>query len=613
MSARANIIERMREGPVLFDGAMGTVIYDRGVFINTCYDELNLTNSQLIHRIHEDYVAAGAQVIETNTFGANAIKLRSFGLAEQVEQINRAGVRLARQAAGPSVYVAGSVGPCTEPNQLILDDQAAMEVESAVGRQVSALADEGADLVILETFWDLRELQIAARAARPWGLPVLASVAAEAPGRTVKGLSVEQAFEALERDDNVDAVGLNCGMGPADMFEALRRVIHLTHKPVVVMPNSGLPRTVGGRRLYLSNPEYFTEYAKRFVALGARGIGGCCGTTPEHIRMAGRAIRSLPGVHKHVEIPPAPARRPSAEAIPPAQRSSLAAKMLSGRKVAMVEVLPPRSGPLDKMIQKCLRCRQAGVDAINVPDGPRASARISPMITALIIERQAGVETVLHYCCRDRNLIGMQSDLLGAYAAGLRNILIITGDPPKLGNYPDATGVFDVDSIGLTRVAEGLNRGLDAGGNELDTPTGLFIGVGVNPVAVDLDTEMQRFFRKIEAGAQYAITQPVFNVEALLHFLDRAGRHPRRIPVVAGIWPLISYRNAEFMNNEVPGVCVPADILERMRRCRTKQESLAEGVAIARDTIHRLADHVAGFQVSAPLGDVDTALAVLGM
>ena len=605
------ILDRLRRSPIVFDGAMGTMIYERGVFINTCFDELCLTNPKLISQIHGEYVEAGAEVIETNTFGANRIALRPYGLAEKAREINRQAVRIAREVAGDSVYVAGAVGPCVRPDQIMPDDHA-VEVEEAFAEQIGALASEGIDLVVLETFTHLKEIRLAARTARNLGAKVLASFALNDRGETAVGMKAGAIALALDADDNVDAVGINCGTGPAGVFDALQAVLPLVAKPVVVMPNAGFPRDVGGRLLYLTSPEYFTEYAKKYIELGVRGVGGCCGTTPAHIRMASRAIKSLSGVKKHVEVRPLTQQGVLVQVIPPERKSRLARRMLGGEKVTSVEIVPPRSSDLSGMLAKVRQCAEAGVDAINIPDGPRASARISPMIAAITILKEVGIEPILHYCCRDRNLIGMQSDLLGGYAAGLANFLIITGDPPKVGDYPQATGVFDVDAIGLTQVTANLNRGFDIGGNPIDPPTGIFIGVGANPCAVDMEREIERYFRKIDAGAEFAITQPVFDVEALFRFLDRVETYERRIPVIAGVWPLISFKNAEFMNNEVPGVVVPRKILDRMARCRTKEEGRRAGIDIARKTIDRISARVSGFQVSAPLGSVETALAVLG-
>src|SRR5512143_443556 len=514
------ILARLKESPLVFDGAMGTMIYERGVFINTCYDELCLSNPKLVSQIHRDYVDAGADVIETNTFGANRIALAQYGLADKADAINRAGVRLAREAAGDAVYVAAAVGPCVRPGQIMLEERVP-EVEKAFAEQLGAVAAEGVDLVVLETFTNLRELQLGARAAKRLGLAVLASFVLNERGETAVGTKADTMARTLCADENVDAVGINCGTGPAGIFDALQAVMPIATKPLVVMPNAGLPRDIGGRMIYLTSPEYFTEYAKKYIELGVRGVGGCCGTTPAHIRMAARAVKPLRVGKRRVEVKPLLRQESLVYAIPTERKSRLAAKMCAGEKVTSVELVPPKSSDMTALLDRARKCASAGVDAINIPDGPRASARVSPMITALTILQQVGIEPILHYCCRDRNLIGMQSDLLGGYAAKLANFLIITGDPPKLGEYPDVTGVFDVDAIGLVQVASNLNRGLDIGGNPIDPPTGLFIGVGANPCAVDLEREIDRYFRKIDAGAEFAITQPVFDPEALMRFLDR--------------------------------------------------------------------------------------------
>jgi methionine synthase / methylenetetrahydrofolate reductase(NADPH) len=610
LSVTQNILERMKQTPLIFDGAMGTMIYQHGVFINTCYDELSLANPGLIRQIHTEYVEAGAEVIETNTFGANRIKLQAYGLAEKVVQINRQAVQLARQAAGDDVYVVGSVGPCTRPDQAFAREYAE-EVEAAFVEQITALVSAGVDAILLETFANAGELALGARVAKRCGAVVLASFTVSQEGMTSVGTPIEAMVDALQTETAVDVLGINCAIGPAGAYDALQAMLPLTNKPVIVMPNAGFPRQVGGRMLYMTSPEYFTSYAKRFVALGARGVGGCCGTTPAHIREMARAVKGLSDVKKHVEIHLYQPAERKVEIIPMDGKSRLAGKLCAGQKVTSVELLPPRSVDMSKMLEKVRRCAEAGVDCVNIPDGPRASARISPMIAAVMIEKQVGIETILHYCCRDRNLIGMQSDLLGGYAAAVRTFLIITGDPPKMGDYPDATGVFDVDSIGLTRMACNLNHGCDVGGQPVDPPTGILIGVGANPCAVDPEREVERYFQKLDAGAEYAITQPIFDAEALLRFLDRVGQYPRRIPVIAGVWPLLSFKNAEFMNNEVPGVVVPPSILDRMAKCQTKEQGRAEGIEIARETIERIRNRVAGFQVSAPLGNVEIALAVL--
>ncbi|NCO42926.1 MAG: bifunctional homocysteine S-methyltransferase/methylenetetrahydrofolate reductase [Armatimonadetes bacterium CG_4_10_14_3_um_filter_66_18] len=607
-----NLIERMKQSPVVFDGAMGTMIYDRGVFVNACYDELCLSKPDLIAEIHRDYVAAGVDVLETNTFGANRFKLRPHGLGEKVEQLNRAAVRLARQAGGDGVYVVGSVGPCTGSDQALPAVQAEA-VREAFAEQIGALVGEGADAVLLETFAETEELRLALDAAAGCDCLVIASFTVNQFGQTAMGTEADVIVAELERDDRVDAIGTNCGTGPAGAFDTLERILPLTSKPVIVMSNAGLPKEVNGRMLYLTSPEYFTKYARKFIELGVRGVGGCCGTTPEHIRQMAKAIRALTGVKQHVIVTPTVRAATQVQVIPAAEKSRFARKLLSGEKGTSIELLPPRSIDMSSLIAKARQCAEGGADCVNIPDGPRASTRISPMIAALTIEREAGIEPILHYCCRDRNLIGMQGDLLGGYAAGLRNFLLITGDPPKLGDYPDATGVFDVDAIGLAQAVANLNSGVDIGGNPVDPPTGIFLGVAANPSAVDLEREVERYFRKLDAGAEFAITQPIFDTQALYRFLDRVEGYGRSIPVVAGVWPLTSFRNAEFMNNEVPGVVVTEDILERMAKCETKEEGAQAGVEIARETMDEIAGRVAGYQVSAPFGRVELALAALGL
>lgn len=602
-----NIMEAFGARPLVFDGAMGTLIYQRGVFINVCYDELCLTRPEMIRQIHEDYIAAGADVIESNSFGANRIRLAGFGLADKVQEINRAAVALAREAAGERAYVAASVGPCLAAGSDLASADSG-EIRDAFSEQLSAIAEQRPDIVVLESFHNLAELQLAAEVAAGLGLTVLASFAmGDEPS-----LPAETVAATLDADWHVKAIGLNCGLGPAAMLDPLRRVLGETSKPVLVMPNAGGPREVHGRTLYFNSPEYFTEYAKRFVTMGARGVGGCCGTTPEHIQMAARAIKSIAGAKNHVQIKTARTEAQAVEAADPATKSRFASRMLAGKFVSAVELLAPRTGAgLDKLVERASACQKAGVDVINIPDGPRASARVSVLVAAMAVQQRASIEALPHYCCRDRNLIGMQADLLGGYAMGLHNWLLITGDPPKLGDYPDTTGVFDLDAVGLAQLVNNLNHGLDAAGIEVKPPTAIFAGVGANPVAVDLEKEVQHYFRKIDAGAEFAITQPVFEAEGLLRFIEHVGKYHRQIPILAGIWPLLSFRNAEFLANEVPGVVMPPSVLERMSRCATREDGRKMGVEIAREICDKVAAAVAGLQVSAPLNDVTMALDVL--
>ena len=600
----------MTESPLVFDGAMGTMLYERGVFLNRCFDELVLSDAGLVESIHAEYVNAGVDVIETNTFGANRIRLAEHGLADRVKEIAVSAARLARRVAGDDLYVIGSVGPCLHTGQM-LSHAHREEARAAFAELTAALAEGGVDAIILETFSHLEELILAAEAAKETGLPVFALFTVGSEGETCYGQPIEEMVSALNACEAVDAIGMNCGTGPSHLYVAVERAIRLTDKPFIVMPNAGQPKDVDGRMLYLATPEYFAEYARRFVELGAHGVGGCCGTTPAHLKMVARTVHALSGVKKHIEIRVIKAEASPVEPVPMAAKSRLGSKLASGHRVTSIEILPPRSADLSSMLKKVRTCYLAGIDAINIPDGPRASARISPLVAAMTIQQRTGIEPILHYCCRDRNLIGMQSDLLGGFVAGISNFLIVTGDPPKIGDYPNVTGVFDVDAIGLTQMAHNLNHGRDMGDRLIDPPTAILIGVGANPSAIDPRRELDRFRRKIDAGAEYAITQPVFDPEALLRFLDATHQFPRAIPIVAGIWPLTSFKNAEFMNNEVPGVEVPDAILERMRTCASKEDGIRMGIEIARESCAAIENAVAGFQVSAPFGRVQIALDVL--
>ena len=612
---RAAFTKRVAEGVLIGDGAMGTMLYQHGIFVNRCFDELNLTDAGLVEKVHAAYVEAGADFVETNTFGANEVKLSQHGLGNEVERINQAGVAVARSAAGADVLVAGSMGPLGAE----LTEHGPMtraEAGRIFRQQGAALVAAGVDLLILETFSNTDELTTAVHAISDLAdIPIIAQMTVNDHSETIYGEQVDHILARITRLDAVTAVGLNCSVGPSGMLTSLERVRAITDKPISVQPNAGMPRSVEGRQLYMCTPEYMAEYAKRFFEKGARIIGGCCGTTPEHIREIVRAVRAIDkaGKPRAVSVTPAAPQAqevPLLEAVPLAEKSALGAKLAAGEEVTLIEVTPPRGVDMTAILEKARCCAEAGIDAINIPDGPRASSRLSPMVTAVRIQKEAGIETLLHFCCRDRNLIGMQSDILGAAAIGLHGLLIVTGDPPKLGDYPDATGVFDMDSVALTAVVRHLNGGLDIGGNRIDPPPSLVIGVGANPVATDMPREIERFQQKVAAGAEFAITQPVFDADSLFRFLDAIEEF--RIPIVAGIWPLTSYKNAEFMANEVPGVVVPATVLERMRGATTREEGRALGIAIAQELVAQIRARVAGFAVSAPFGNVQTALKVLG-
>jgi methionine synthase / methylenetetrahydrofolate reductase(NADPH) len=619
MRTRAELIERLLDPNqvIVFDGAMGTVLYSRGVFINQCYDELNLRSPDLVRSVHEAYVDAGAEVIETNTFGANRLKLATYGLAGQVLEINRAAGRLARDAAGDSALVAGAVGPLgvrVEP----YGPTGLEEARAAFAEQMLGLREGGVDVFILETFADVPEIEQAIRAAREVDprIPVIAQMTIAAECRTPYGVDVEDVARSLDAF-GAEIVGLNCSLGPQGILEAIERMAAVTRRKLSAQPNAGMPREVGGRSMYMASPEYMASYARHLVHARARVIGGCCGTTPDHIHAIAEGIRPL--APRNVFIPVNDRRRTpvqvpeqdhGVEPQPFGERSRFAGKIARGEFVTSVEIVPPRGADATRMLGDCESLKQAGVDAVNVPDGPRAQSRMGALLTSVLIEKNVQIETVTHYCCRDRNLLGMLSDLLGAAAVGLRNILIITGDPPKMGPYPSSTAVFDIDSIGLTNLVARLNRGLDPGGNALGAPTCYAIGVGVNPAALDLEHEIKRFEWKVDAGAEYAITQPVFDAAQLERFLERI-EHVR-IPIIAGIWPLVSVRNAEFLANEVPGVDVPEAVIARMREAsaRSKEHGVQEGITIAREMLERVRLMVQGVQVSAPFGKVDLALEV---
>ena len=592
------------------DGAMGTMLYARGVFLNVCYDELNLRQPDLIRDIHREYVRAGAELIETNTFGANPLKLAGCGLGDETELINCTAATLARDAVGTRALVLGAIGPLgvrVEPfGELGLD-----EAHDAFARQVKGLLDGGVDGFILETFSDVSEIGAAIRAVRSLSdLPVIAQMTIGTDGQTHYGTDPAMFGPELVAL-GADAVGVNCSVGPHGVLEAVEQLAGVVNLPISAQPNAGLPREVADRKIYMASPEYMAGYARRMVEAGARLVGGCCGTTPEHIKAIASFVQSVSPRHRYTAVSPV-VHEQVRTAVPLAERSGLGARLAAKQFVTTVEIVPPRGVDPSPMLAQVRELKAAGVNAVNVPDGPRAQSRMGALLSGLLIQREVGLEAVVHYACRDRNLLGMLSDLLGAAASGLNNLLIITGDPPKMGPYPDATAVFDIDSIGLTNLVNRLNHGLDPGGNDLDSATRFVIGVGVNPAAPDTEREMSRFGWKVDAGAEFAVTQPVFDLEQLDRFLARV--EPMGIPIVAGIWPLVSLRNAEFLANEVPGVTVPEAVLNRMRRASEhgKEAALAEGVTIAREMLAAVRQRVAGVQVSAPLGRVPVALEVLG-
>ncbi|MGA7632132.1 MAG: bifunctional homocysteine S-methyltransferase/methylenetetrahydrofolate reductase [Terriglobales bacterium] len=606
-----NLIERLKRAPVLCDGAMGTLLYAKGIFINRCYDELNLSQPELIRAVHHDYLQAGAEIIETNTFGGNSFRLARHSMTDRVRDINIAGARVAREAAKSfDVWVAGSMGPLgvrIEP----LGKTSFEEARTAFREQAAALIEGGVDLLMLETFGYIEELHQAVLACRDVDpkIPIVAQVTIDEDGNCLDG-SDPEAFAARLTEWNIDVLGINCSVGPVAMLDAIERVRAATSLPLAAQPNAGMPRSVEGRNIYLCSPEYMASYTRKFVAAGVQLIGGCCGTTPDHIRAMKSALRvgEARGKTAVTEAIHSGKTTLAPATIPLAERSRLGARIAAGEFVTMVEIVPPKGIDVRKEIEGAKFVKSVGVDAINIPDSPRASARMSNQALSLLMQQEVGIEAILHYTCRDRNVLGIQSDLLGAAATGIRNLICITGDPPKMGNYPDATAVFDVDAIGLVNIVHNLNRGLDLGGNPIGTGTSFVIGVGANPGLPNLDEEIRRFEYKVQAGAEYVVTQPVFDLNLLEKFLRRIEHC--RIPLIAGIWPLVSARNAEFMKNELR-VSVPDEILNRMTRAASPQAAREEGVAIAREMLGALRDRVQGAQISAPQGRYASAVDVL--
>lgn len=596
---------------ILADGAMGTMVYARGVYINTCFDELNLTRPNLITEIHNDYIAAGAQLVETNTFGANRYKLGAFGVEDRVRKINEAGAALARKAAGKTHYVAGSIGPLGKSLRP-LGNITHKEAFDAFKEQAEGLAND-IDLFIIETIPGLDEMRIAIEAVNSVAsLPIVAQITFSDEGSTLLGESPKQVVEGLEAYE-LAAIGLNCSIGPQPMLEVVDKLRPLTDRKLSAQPNAGTPRIVEGRFIYLSSPEYMAEYAKRFIQSGVSLIGGCCGTTPDHTRLMANAVRALQPVS--VAASPQSAEKEKASdampELPFPERSGFAKALTEEDFVVSVEIDPPRGLDPAKSLDGAQRMKDAGVHIINIADGPRASARMSPMALATLMQRTVGIETLLHYCCRDRNILGMQADLIGANAIGLHNVLIITGDPPKLGDYPTATAVFDVDSIGLVRIVKNLNQGLDLGRNPLGAATRFAIGVGANPGAQDIGTEVRRFHEKEAAGAEFVLTQPVYEAKLLENFLERTKES--KIPVLVGLLPLSSYKNAEFLHNEVPGMQIPEAIREKMRKAPAGERARELGIDIAREALLecKALPRVRGAYIMPPFGRYTAALDIL--
>ncbi|OGQ22918.1 MAG: bifunctional homocysteine S-methyltransferase/methylenetetrahydrofolate reductase [Deltaproteobacteria bacterium RIFCSPLOWO2_02_FULL_44_10] len=606
---KRDFLTTLTEKGILADGAMGTELYRRGIFINRCYDELCLSSPEIVKEIHREYVSAGAELIETNTFTANRLALSGFGLETKVREINMAGATLARAVAGENIFVAGSVGPVswTKKNAGVMDPK---EIHDAFAEQIRALADGGVDAIFLETFTRLDELKIAYEAARSvTSLPIVCHLSLKYGGEgEFEGLQPEVAAEEMDIW-GADVIGVNCSDGPIGVFEALKRMTKVTKKPLSAMPNAGLPQMEQGRLLYMATPQYVAEYARRFAQLGVKLIGGCCGTTAAHIHEMKNFIKAIrvddtgkTKVIKDEQDKPYElhqVRFPSP--IPVEEKSPFGA--LLGKKFSVsVEIEPPVSTDPSKALEGAMLLKEIGVDAINISDGPRAMARMSSTAMSLLIKERVGIEVITHYCCRDRNLLGIQMDLIGANALGLRNLMLITGDPPKMGNYPEATAVFDIDAIGLIKFAANLNRGLDFAGRPIKGSTKFLLGCGVNPGAVDIDLEVDRFARKVAAGAEFVFSQPVYEVERVEEFFKRIHSIPK-IPIFVGILPLTSLRSAEFLHNEVPGMQIPKKVMSRMESAKTTETQRQVGMSVASEmleAIHAMKEVTGGAYIFPP-------------
>jgi methionine synthase / methylenetetrahydrofolate reductase(NADPH) len=611
--AMKDFLSELQDRVLVCDGAMGTMLYSKGIFISRCFDELNVSNPDLVREVHLDYIKAGVDIIETNTFGGNRMKLMSHGLADQIRDINVRGAAIARDAAGSDVFVGGAIGPLgirIEPwGKTSIDEARAIFRE-----QAEALLAGGVDLFILETFSDLNEIQAAINGVKDISnKAIVAQMTIEEDGNSLEGTPPETFVKRIE-EWGADVIGLNCSVGPQTMLDIIERIAHITSKKLSVQPNAGKPKNIEGRNIYLCSPEYMASYAKKFVRYGVRLVGGCCGTTPQHIKAIRGAVKSVAtsGPTKSVSTTAGTVYdRSGAHRAPLQSKSKLGKKLAEGRFIKIVEMIPPKGHDFARAVEEAKYLQAHDVDAINIPEAPRSSARMNAISLAILLEKSTEIESLAHYTCGDRNLLGMQADLLGAYALGLRNLLLITGDPPSTGDYVNATAVYDVDSIGLTNMVHRLNGGLDVGGKSIGEPTGFVVGVGANPSAINNDEELKRFYYKVEAGAEFALTQPVFDVAVLERFLRRI--EDCKMPVIVGLLPLSSYKMAEFLNYEVPGCSVPDPILERMRKAETPETARAEGIRITQGILEKIQGMVQGVQVRGPFEHYETAVEVLSV
>lgn len=603
-------LERLKKGTMLCDGAMGTLLYSRGTGFEHPFDELNLSKPELVQRVHQDYIKAGAEIIETNTFGGNRFRLGAHDMPGKVREINIRGARIAREAReieGEPVFVAGSIGPLGRPLAPIGKITVKQAFE-AFQEQAEALVEGGVDLFIIETFSDLVEIKEAIRAVRGVSkLPIIAQMTFTEEGLTLMGHTPSEIAKELEKM-KVDVIGVNCSVGPQKVLDAIYQMKKVTSFKLSAQPNAGFPRFVDGRFIYLSSPEYFAEYTKRFLSAGVAIVGGCCGTTPQHIQAMAKVLKEeQSGSNENTGVIEVERELEEQITVEELIEPSTFASKLKEKFVISVELDPPRGVNPKKVLRHAQLIRDRGIDAVNIADSPMARVRMGCLSLAALVKQQVGLEVILHLTCRDRNLMGLQSDLIGAHALGIRSILAVTGDPPRLGDYPHATAVYDVDSIGLVKIINKLNQGMDWAGNSIGSPTSFCTGVGVNPNALDYEKEMERLKQKVEAGADFIFTQPLYDSETLSAFLERA--QGLNVPILVGLLPLHSFRQAEFLHNEVPGITIPQNIRDRIKGAGEK--GIEEGISIAKEFLEEIGQNISGIYLVPSFGKVELALEVV--
>ncbi|HEU5379257.1 MAG TPA: bifunctional homocysteine S-methyltransferase/methylenetetrahydrofolate reductase [Ktedonobacteraceae bacterium] len=632
------LLQLLRQRPMLCDGAMGTLLYARGIPYEQCFDVLNLSQPELIGGIHREYINAGAEIVETNSFGANRVKLETYNLADQVRQINHRASRLvqeARDVTGKQVFIAGAVGPTGRPLQAP-DEHRLRELRAVFREQIEALQEGGADLLILETFSSLAELRQAVLAAQEvGGLPVVAQMSFYEDGHTLSGQSASRVVTVLS-DLGVEVIGANCSVGPAATLDVLQEMIAEARRETdevqpaqlfSAQPNAGLPTRIDNRFFYVATPDYFADYARHFAQAGVRLIGGCCGTTPRHIAAMRQALDEQYGTLEQVAGPPLQTERITTssngqaviarlleeEVILPQEgyTTRLQEKLADGKFVVSVELDPPKGLNPAKILAGAALLQEAGVDFINIADSPMARVRMGCMALARLIQDHLGLETIIHLTPRDRNLMALQAELLGAHALGIRNILAITGDPLRVGAYPNTTGVWDVDSVGLISVIRGMNEGHDAAGSPIGAKSSFYIGTGLdlNMSDAQVDHEIEKYQRKIQAGAQFIMTQPIYELAPLTRFLERIGKLP--VPLILGCIPLHSSRHAEYLHNEVPGITIPDRVRERMRLAGERGHD--EGLSLAQELLTEARELIQGVYLMPSYGRYDVVSALTRM